>query len=97
MRLSGIIWLEGVVEKLDRKHGVGPEEVEEVLEGRPGFRRIEAGRIEGEDLYAASGRTLAGRYLLVFFLYKASREALIVSAREMGPKEKRRYGKRNKI
>ncbi|HSL83134.1 MAG TPA: BrnT family toxin [Thermoanaerobaculia bacterium] len=94
MRLSGIIWLEEVVEKLHRKHGVEPDEVEEILEGRPRFRRIEAGRIEGEDLYAASGRTLAGRYLLVFFLYKTSREALIVSARELSRKEKRRYAKK---
>jgi uncharacterized DUF497 family protein len=42
----------------------------------------------------ALGRTLAGRYLSVLFIYKATREALILSARGMAKKERRQYGKK---
>lgn len=48
----------------------------------------------GEDLYAAVGRTDVGRPLIVFFIYKQTREALVVSAREPTRKEQRRYGKK---
>ncbi|MFC1716555.1 BrnT family toxin, partial [Candidatus Poribacteria bacterium] len=58
------------------------------------FLRIENGRIDGEHLYNALGRTDSGRYLAVFFIYKRSRHALIVTAREMNAKERRYYGKR---
>jgi len=94
MRIEGTIWLENVVDKLHWKHGVQPEEVEEVLLSRPNFRKMEAGRIQGEDLYAAFGTSLAGRHLKVLFVYKATREALIVSARDMSQKEKRRHGRK---
>jgi hypothetical protein len=43
------------------------------------------------DVYAASGRTDAGRYLVVFFVYKHSQEALIISARDMDGRERRLY------
>jgi hypothetical protein len=94
MKVAGIIWLRNVVDKLAWKHSVTTDEVEEVLNRSPRYRFIEAGDINGEDLYAALGRTEAGRYLIVYFVYKATDEALIVSAREMTPKEKRTYGKR---
>jgi hypothetical protein len=73
------------------KHGVGREEVDEVLENRPKFRFVEKGRSEGEDVYVAQGRTDAGRYLLVFFLLKTTRQVLVITAREMSSKERRRY------
>ncbi len=49
---------------------------------------------EGEDVYSAQGRTDAGRYLIVFFIYKPDHLALIVSARDMDAKERRRYERR---
>ena len=49
--------------------------------------------VEGEDLYAAMGRTAAGRYLITYFVYKATMEALIISAREMTQKEQKSYAK----
>jgi hypothetical protein len=94
MRITGVVWLEEVVDKLQRKHRVAPEEVEEALAARPSIRRIEAGNVRGEDLYAAVGRTAAGRWLVVFFLYKLNQEALIVSARDASGREKRRYGRK---
>lgn len=93
MKINGIAWLQDVIEKIHRKHGVEPDEVEDVLGGDARMRRIEAGHVRGEDLYVAAGRTRAARYLLVFFVHKRSGEALIVSAREMTRREKRRYGK----
>ena len=91
MRIDSLIWLPQVVDKLVWKHGVSPEEVEEVLFSKPVFRKIQKGHIPGEDLYASLGRTRAGRYLAVFFIYKLSHEALIISARDMDGKERKLY------
>ena len=52
---------------------VGQTEVEEVFRNRPQFRRIARGDVAGGDLYSAMGQTDAGRYLIVFFIYKRSR------------------------
>ena len=55
---------------------------------------MEKGRIAGEDLYMALGQTDAGRYLSVFFIRKEGRLALIISARDMDTKERKRYGRK---
>ena len=94
MRIEGVIWLRAVVDKLAFKHHVQTSEVEELLSSKPKTHRIERGKRMGEDVYMALGQTDAGRYLSVLFIHKASREALILSARDMAPKERRRYGKR---
>ena len=94
MRIVDIIWLPHIVDKLAWKHDVVPEEVDEVLFGQPLFRKVQRGHVPGEDLYAALGQTEAGRYLMVFFVYKTSREALIVSARDMDGTERNAYGRR---
>jgi uncharacterized DUF497 family protein len=94
MRLTGLIWLRDVVDKLLLRHNVTTDEVEEVLIHAPRFRFIETGDVEGEHLYAAMGQTEVGRYLIVYFVYKTTGEALIVSARDMTQKERRSYGKK---
>ena len=91
MYVADIIWLPDILDKLDWKHGVSPAEVENILYGRPLHRKVQRGRVPGEDVYAALGRTDAGRYLVVFFVYKHSREALIISARDMDGQERRLY------
>ena len=49
----------------------------------------------GEDVYAAFGQTLGGRYLSVFFIYKRARKtAVIISARDMSAKERKAYGRK---
>lgn len=70
MNIYEIIWHNKFVEKLAAKHRVSTEEVEEVLFGQPFVRFWEKGAVRGEDLYAAYGQTAAGRYLIVFFIYK---------------------------
>jgi len=94
MKVTGIIWLRNVVDKLQWKHNVTTDEAEEVFNRSPRYRFIETGDVEGEDLYAALGQTESGRYLVVYFVHKATGEALIVSAREMTKKERRTYGKK---
>ena len=94
MNVQDIIWLPEIEEKLWRKHNVWLEEVEAVLFDKPKVRFIERGHRQGENLYAAYGQTEAGRYLTVFFILKSDKRALIITAREMDRKERRRYGRR---
>jgi uncharacterized DUF497 family protein len=70
MAISEVLWLDDVVAKIEQKHGVTVEEVEDVVQARPVVRRLERGHVAGEDLYAALGRTTAGRFLTVFFIRK---------------------------
>jgi len=94
MTIEGILWLREVIDKLYAKHQVETYEVEDVLNGKPKIRFVEKGDREGEDVYLALGQTEAGRYLAVLFIYKQTQEALILSARDMEPKEKKQYGKK---
>ena len=93
MRIQGIVWLPDIVEKLDVKHSVTVEEVEELFESGAHFRRGPTGNQPGEDLYKAYGQTFAGRYLFVVFIYKRNRKALILSARDMTESERNLYRK----
>jgi uncharacterized protein len=88
MRIDDIVWLPHFVDKLAWKHHVLPEEVDEILLDNPMYRRVQKEDVLGEDLYAAYGRTRAGRYLAVFFVYKPAHEALVISARDMDAKER---------
>jgi uncharacterized DUF497 family protein len=94
MRIEDIIWLRNVVDKLALKHHVETYEVEEVLLGQPEFLFAEKGEREGEDVYLALGQTDSGRYLSVLLIHKKTKEALILSARDMAEKERRGYGKK---
>jgi len=94
LKLSGIIWLEEIVEKIEGKHRVTQDEVREVLRGPSHFRFVEKGHRKGENVYAAMARTDSGRYLIVFFVRKTTQEALIVSARDMTASERKLYEKR---
>ena len=97
MRLDGFLWLEGIIEKLAVKHSVEPWEVEEVFANSPRIRFRHKGNRQGEDVYIALGQTDAGRYLFVVFIHKPrtqdrlSSQALVVSARDMEQKERKRY------
>ena len=94
MKLRGIIWLREIVDKLAFKHHVETHEVEGVLDANPKIRLVEKGERKGENVYLALGRTEVGRYLAVLFIYKRTREALILSARSMTAKERRQYAKK---
>jgi len=91
MQISRVIWLRDIVEKLEWKHQVSPDEVEEIFDTRPRLRRIARGRVKGEDVYGAFGQTATGRYLAVFFIDKLDQAALVITARDMDDKERKQY------
>lgn len=94
MEIRELVWLEAVVTKIESKHRVMPQEVEEVFNSHPKIKKMLRGRFRGEHVYRALGKTEAGRYVTVFFIYKRPGKALILSAREMDRKERRIYATR---
>ncbi|MEW5718454.1 MAG: BrnT family toxin [Chloroflexota bacterium] len=94
MEIRGLIWYAEIIEKLETRHGVEQDEVRQVLRGSPKFRFVEKGHRPGENVYSANGQTESGRYLLVFFVYKKDKHALILSARDMEPSERKMYEKK---
>jgi len=92
LKIKGVIWLDDIVEKLRQKHNVSIQEVWEVFADSPQFRFVEKGHRSGENVYFALGQTIGGRYLIVFFIHKKDRRALILSARDMTRKERRKFG-----
>jgi hypothetical protein len=93
LKITRIIWLEEIVDKLRWKHEVEEYEVIEVFENKAVFKYKEAGHRSGEDVYAAFGQTNRGRFLSVFFVCTEDQQAIIVSAREMSNREKKGYVK----
>jgi len=94
MKITGIVWLEDIIDKLEQKHAIQKPEVKEVLTSRVWFRLVEKGHRSGENLYAAFGQTEAGRYVIVFFVHKKDGRALIIPAREMTETERKTYERR---
>lgn len=93
MKITDIIWLTRFIEKIEQKHGVSTDEVEQVFTNHPQIRLIERGDVNGENLYRALGQTDGGRFLGVFFIYKGENRALIISARDASSRERKSYGK----
>jgi uncharacterized DUF497 family protein len=93
VKISRIIWLEDIVEKIHWKHNVKEDEIIEVFDNKPKFTHKETGYMLGEDVYAAFGKTNAGRLLSIFFVYTQDQRAIIVSARDMTIKERKKYAK----
>jgi uncharacterized protein len=91
MQIDNLIWLDAIVEKLDSKHSVSVDEVEEVFRSSPRFRRGKRGNQRGEDLYYAFGQTDEGRYLFIVFIFKRHNRGLILSARDMQSDERKWY------
>ena len=94
MKIEGVIWYRDIIDKIMWKQNVTHKEVEEVFQNRPKFTFIQKGKIKNENLYSARGQTDAGRYITVLFIYKKTKEALIVTARDMDSKERKKYGKK---
>ncbi len=97
MTIDDFLWRDEIVDKLAAKHSVEAWEVEEVFDNSPHIRFRQRGNRPGEDLYSASAQTNAGRYLIVYFIYKPphenrpSRQAFIVSARDMTDQERKQH------
>ncbi len=91
MIIKEVIWLRQFAEKIERKHHVSRDEVEQLFLNRPTFQFAEKGDVPKEDLYRATGRTDAGRCLIVFFVHKQGGRALVISARDATRGERRHY------
>ncbi len=96
MLINGIIWLADIIDKLERKHAVATNEVENIFDNLPVFHGIERGNVKGEHVYRALEKTDSGRYIVVFFIYKRTHEALVISARDMTEKRGGYMQKANK-
>ena len=84
MRRVQICWDDETAEHLAR-HGVAPEEAEEICGLRPYILRTRQGR------YLVLGYTGAGRYLTVILESLGGGRMKIITARAMTPPERRRY------
>ena len=90
MRIDAFFWPEERIEHIAR-HGVTPEEVEEVCFGKCLVQRAKS---EGENpVYYVLGQTEAGRTLFCVVIRFPDGNGYPVTAREMTAKEKRRYRK----
>ncbi len=93
MEIRDIIIFPHTLSKIEAKHDVREHEVRQVFTNNPFCRWWEKGHFKGEDVYIALGQTDSGRYLIVFFVYKFTKDALVISAREMKRKERRQYAR----
>ncbi len=90
MRIHNFIWPEDRIDHIGR-HGVTPEEVEEVCFGKPFVQRS---RSEGENpVYYVLGQTVRGRDLFCVVIQFPDGNGYPVTARPMTEKEKRRFRK----
>ena len=88
MRIEEILWPEDRVEHIAR-HGVDPDEFEEVCFGRSFVLRA---RSEGQNpVYQILGETEPGRMLLCIVIQFPDGKAYPVTARPMTEQELRRY------
>jgi hypothetical protein len=86
VKIEKISWDEETVYHIAR-HGVSPEEVEEALFNTDSPPLIMRGR---ESRYLAYGRTQAGRFLLVVWVFQ-HKKTRIITARDLTAKEKQFY------
>ena len=95
MQIENVVCSGRTEAKLESKHQVTFREARQLFFSKPRIRFVESGHSAGEDVYAAFGQTLGGRYLSVFFIYKPARKtAVIISARDMSDKERKAYGRK---
>lgn len=93
MRIDGFDWDEGNLAKC-RKHGLSPQEIEEILSG-PVTLILPDERHSGTEIRSiAIGRTATGRHAFVAFTIRERDGRTLlrpISARFMHAKEVRRY------
>jgi uncharacterized protein len=88
MNIHEFIWPEDRVDHIAR-HGVTPEEVEEVCFGKAFVQRAKS---QGSNpVYYVLGQTVAGRYLFCVVIQFPDDRGYPITARPMTDKERRRY------
>lgn len=94
MRIHELVWPEDRIEHIAR-HGVEPEEVEEVCFGRAWVRRTKSAG--SNPVYHVLGQTAAGRYLFCVIIQFPDDKGFPVTARSMTGREQRRFNQWRKI
>jgi len=88
LRVEEIVWDDETILHI-AKHGVEPEEVEEIcFEGSPYILNAKYNR------YLALGQSQNGRYVTIVFVYLGQNKAKIITARAMSQTERNLYKKR---
>ncbi len=77
-----------IAEKIEAKHRISWDEIEEVFRGKLRLFRTHRKDQYGESRYLALGRTKAGRYLTIFFISVLPDQAKVITARDMDRKER---------
>ncbi len=95
MRIAEIVWTARDVTHLAR-HGVTPEEGEEVLAAGPLWRRGRTHPETGRKSLYALGQTAAGRSLFIVLSPRGQGRARCVTAMEMDEKARRYYERRRR-
>ena len=91
MRIEYLYWKNHIVEKIVERHGVMPDEVEEVIsEGNPEIRK------SGKIRYLVWGQSGAGRYLFIVLEEESQGVFVPLTARDMSESEKRTFKKRQR-
>jgi uncharacterized protein len=87
MRIHEFVWTQERVDHIAR-HGVTPDEFEEVCFGRPWVRRAKSRG--ANPVYYVLGQTIAGRYQFCVVIPFPDGRGFPVTARPMTTREKRR-------
>ena len=88
MQIGEFLWPEDRVAHIAR-HGVTPDEVEEVCFGRAFVQRAKS---QGSHpVYYVLGQTVAGRYVFCVVIQFPDGRGYPITARPMTDKERRRY------
>jgi hypothetical protein len=85
MRISTFEWDDGNELHLALRHGIEPEEAEEVFAGLPLIRKTRGGH------YAAFGRSQPGRLLVIIFEMHPGGVARVITGWDMNAAERRYY------
>ena len=85
MKISGFEWDDGNVLHLALGHGIEADEAEEVLAVAPLVRKTKRGH------YAAFGRTLTGRLLVIVLEKKRGGLVRVITGWDMNSRERRYY------
>ncbi len=90
MRISEFEWDDGNILHLALRHGIEPEEAEEVFAVTPILRGTKRGH------YAVFGPTQAGRLLVVVFEYQSRGRVRVITGWDMSAGERRFYQRHRK-
>ncbi len=88
LRIESLEIDDHILDKIESKHGVSFEEVEEAC--LSAGRHVRLGR---EGLYKLFSQTIGGRYILVVLVNLGKGDWKVVTAREMTNSEKRLYSR----